>query len=204
MAEMRNDGWYGVTLEKFGRIRAILGDTARSAEDRQVALAALLQGVSEERLLGMPLSEAGAAFAAAAALGEAPRRAKVRKTYLVAGWELRVTEARELSVAQWVDFQTYGRDMEGHLADVLSVVLVPKGKKYNEGYDMEKLKSDLLGHMSVPDALAVCFFFRARYLRSMRRILNYWVGWTTLRGERTLRRRALELQAEVSGMLRSL
>ena len=197
-------GWYNVTLGEFAEIRGILKDEGRSPEDRQIALAALLQGVTEDELLNMPLESARGAFELAASLNEKPKRARVRKVYFVDGWELRVTETKDTSVAQWVDFQTYARDMENKLVDVLSVVLVPKGKRYNEDYDIDKLKDALRRDMRVPDALAVCFFFQKRWLRSMMRSLNYLVGLMTVRGERELRTRALRTRAEVSAMLRSL
>lgn len=196
--------WDYITVGEFAQIRAIMADEGRTAEDKQIALAALMQGVDEDTILTMPLAQVQPIFARALELGNAPKRGKVRGKYIVAGWELTPTEGRDICVAQWVDFQAYAKDMDSHLADILSVVLVPKGKKYNEGYDIEKLKADLRNTMSVPDALAVCFFFRRKWLRSMRYILDFYIGWTVLKGQKELRRKALTIRREVSAMLRSL
>lgn len=198
--------WDNISLGEFAEVRAILADEGRSNEDKQIALAALLQGVSEDELLNMPLDEAREAFTLASSLNTPPQRTRLRQYYQVGAWTLKATQAKDMSVAQWVDFQTYARDMERNMVDVLSVALVPTGKTYNTGYNIDKLKDDLRSKMMVPDALAVCFFFQKRWLRSMQRNLNYLVGWTTLKGKKakTLQRKALTLQAEISRLIRSL
>ncbi len=199
-----NEIWNHITLEEFEKMKALLDDEKRTPEDRMVALAALVQGVSEEEILNMPLAEAQKAFALARGLDSPPKASRIRKTYEVEGWKLKITE--EMNVAQWVDFQNYAREgLERHHADLLSVALVPEGKQYNEGYDMAKLKEDLK-KMPVSDALAVCFFFQRRWLRSMRRILNYLLGWIVLKGWSWTpqKERVRALRREVSAMLRSL
>lgn len=198
------EAWNYISLDEFAKIRAIVNDSGRTTEDKQISLAALLQGVDEDTILNMPLAQVQPIFARAMELNEQPQKAKPKKVYQVAGWTLRLTEGKDISVAQWVDFQNYGKDMDNHLADMLSVVLVPKGKTYNEGYDIDKLKADLGARMTVPEALGVCFFFRRKWLKSMRRTLNFLVGWTLMKGQKELRRKAMRLQREVSDMLRSL
>lgn len=196
--------WDNVTLHEFTRIRAILNDSEATAEDKMISLAAVMQGVEESDILNMPLEKVQPVFALVHKLNEAPKAGKVRTHYQVGRWSLKVTGG-ELSVAQWIDFQNYMRaGVEEHLADIMSVVLVPVGKTYNEGYDIGALKSDLDNTMAVTDGLAVCFFFQRKWLKSMRRTLTYLAGWTTLKRMPSLRRKALELRREISGMLASL
>lgn len=197
-----------ITLGQFAQIRAI-SESDKAPEDKMVAMAALLQGISEDELLDMPLEKAQEVFRVMEGLDEPPKAARVKKKYQVGAWKLRVCDLQDLCVAQWVDFQQYGRlKAEDHLADTLSVALVPEGKKYNEGYDMAELKKALREKMSVADGLAVCFFFQRRYLKSMRRTLNSLLGAVSLkmRGEerKVLTQRIVEVQREISGMLRSL
>lgn len=196
--------WDNISVGEFAEIRTILADEGRTDEDRQIALAALLQGISEDELLNMPLDEARKAFALANSLDSPPKRSRIRQLYHVGGWLLRATEAKDMTVAQWVDFQTFGRDMDKNIVEVLSVALVPDGKKYNDGYDIEALKLDIRNKMMIPDALAVCFFFQRRFLRLMQRSLTYLVGWTTLKGWKEQKEKALQTRAEISRMLRSL
>lgn len=197
--------WKNITVEESAKIRAVLNDSEATQEEKMIRLAAIVQGVSEDTILNLPLNQASEVFAMVWGLDTPPRRNKTRRIYQVGDWELKVTDANDMSVAQWVDFQTYGKDMEKNMVEVLSCALVPKGKKYNDGYDIEKLKEDLKG-LPVCDALAVCFFFQKRWLKSMRRILNYLVGWSALKGRkaRPIMKAALQTRAEVSDTLRSL
>lgn len=198
--------WDNISVGEFLDLRTIIADEGRSAEDRQIAIAALLQGVSEDELLTMPLDEAREAFALANSLDTPPKRSRIRRLYQVGAWTLRATESKDMTVAQWVDFQTFGRDMEKNIVEVLSVALVPNGKTYNEGYDIEALKRDIRNKMMIPDALAVCFFFQRKWLKSIQRNLNFLVGWTMLKGKKAkeLNGKARQIQAEVYRMRRSL
>lgn len=195
--------WDNISVGEFIELRTIITDESRDAESKKIAIAALLQGVTEDELLDMPLAEAHEAFELAEQLNSRPKRARVRTIYRVGPWTLRATEAQEMSVAQWVDFQTYGREMEKHLVDILSVALVPEGKSYNDGYDIEKLKVDITNKMMIPDALAVCFFFQRRWLKSMHRILTFLVGWTSLKGWKEPKEKAMEARREISALLHS-
>lgn len=202
--EIMENRWNNTTLAEFVKIRAILGDAERSHEDKLIALAALIQGVDEETILTMPLDRVEPVFEAVQQLNEPPKRSRIRSHYQAGRWALKVTEAKDMTVAQWIDFQNYYRDdMEKHLADILSVALVPVGKKYNEGYDIDALKA-ALWDMPVGDALAVCFFFQKKWLKSMRRTLSCLAGWTAVKGQRELKETALRLRTEISAMLRSL
>ena len=196
--------WNNITLEEFVKIRAILGDSEKSEEDKLIALAAFMQGVDEETILTMPLDEVSPIFEMVQGLREKPKESKARRHYQVGKWALKLTQAKEMTVAQWVDIQNYYRDdVEKHLADILSVALVPVGKKYNEGYDIEELKAALWG-MYVCDALAVCFFFQRKWLRSTERTLNYLAGWSFLKGRRELTKKALEVRRQLLGTMSSL
>lgn len=200
---MKTNAWKDVTLAEFSQIRAILNDEGRDSEEKMIGLAAVLQGVDEDTILEMPLDKVAPIFEMVQGLDKKPEPAKVRKTYLLNGWTLKVSD-KTMTLAQWIDFQNYARDgFEDHLGDILSVVLIPEGKKYNEDYDMALLKRDLQ-LFSVGDALAVCFFFQRRWLKLMRRTLNYWVGWSAMKGQKEARKTFLALRREISAIHASL
>lgn len=201
---MKSNAWNNVTLSEFAQIRAILADEGRTQEDKMIALAAVMQGVDEDTILTMPLDKVQPVFDLVRGLNEKPQHSKVRRSYHLGKWDL-VTTDRQMTVAQWIDFQNFAReDFESHLVDILSVVLVPVGKTYNEGYDMAQLKKDLEG-MAIGDALAVCFFFQRKFLKSIKRTLTFLVGATRLKKEtRPLTKICLKLRRETSAMLHSL
>lgn len=206
--------WNNITLSEFKQIRAVFADEAKNELDKMVSIAAILQGVDEETINQMPLDEVQPIFAMAWGLNKPPKRSRIRSLYQVGGWKLKVTPLQDISVAQWVDYQNFLRgDLENNMVDLLSVALVPLGKTYNEGYDIAELKRALEQQMYVPDALAVCFFFQRKYLKSMRRTLTALVGWMITRKPKTkealealriAKKEALKVRREVSAMMRSL
>lgn len=61
-----------------------------------------------------------------------------------------------ITMAQYIDFKTYA--MRGDIAGCLSCFLIPEGKTYLEGYDVEEVKQYIL-NMPVPDVIAIQGFF---------------------------------------------
>ena len=190
-----------ITLEQFAKIKEVF-DSKADTEDKIISVASIVTGKSVEEILTMPLDEAAPLFARVQNL-RTPKKAKAKSKYKIGEWRLRLTDRKKMIVAQWIDFQSYARDMDKNMVEVLSVVLVPEGKSYNEGYDMEALQRDLR-QMDVEDALGVCFFFRRRYLRLMKRILTYLIGWGMMMRQRKIWRRALSVRREIGRMESSL
>lgn len=62
----------------------------------------------------------------------------------------------QVTAAQFIDYQNYiGTD---RFEDYLSVFFIPEGHKYNDGYDIDKVKKDLL-ELDFPTVKSVAFFF---------------------------------------------
>lgn len=53
-------------------------------------------------------------------------------------------------------------------AEFLSILLVPEGKKYNEGYDLSQAVEDIRNYLSVEDALGLTAFFLGLWRISMK------------------------------------
>ena len=97
----------------------------------------------------------------------------VAKSYPVGGFVLvPVTDMREVTAAQYIDFQTFAPDADAHLVELLSVSLVPEGMTYNDGYDLADVQAAIREHLSVQDALALVADFFRRWLALTRATLN--------------------------------
>lgn len=197
-----------MSIGQFVKVREIL-TSDRDIDDKMIALASMLQGISEDELLDMKITEARTVFHVLDGLDEQPKATRAKKKYKVGEWNLRLCDVDDTCVAQWIDYQNFARlGVEEHMVDILSVALIPEGKKYNEGYDMKKLREDLTEGMTIADARAVCFFFQRKYLKSMRHILTFLIGWSNLklkgRERKMMKGKALKARREISDMLRSL
>ena len=76
------------------------------------------------------------------------------------GIENQILHPDGLTAGQYIDFQTYTKaGHEDHIVEILSVVLVPKGHRYGDGYEFADVQAAIRQHLCVSDALAVLAFF---------------------------------------------
>ena len=73
------------------------------------------------------------------------------------------------STAQYIDFTNYMKDTSNYsyVKKCLSVFFIPKGHKYNDGYDMEAVIKDM-GSLPIDIAMSECFFFSRQFAKFMR------------------------------------
>lgn len=65
-----------------------------------------------------------------------------------------------ITTAQYIDFQTYQKNEDEQ--KTFSVFIIPKGHKYNDGYDMEQVFNDILD-IPVPVLFSASFFFSRQF-----------------------------------------
>ena len=66
----------------------------------------------------------------------------------------------KITTAQYIDFQNYQKNNDAQKS--FSVFIIPKGHKYNDGYDMEQVFNDILD-MPVPVLFSASFFFSRQF-----------------------------------------
>lgn len=145
--------------------------SALEYNDYQVKLLALLSKKTEDEILGLPLDQYQKAAAALKFLETPCREVPVRTRYKVGRWRLILAkDVTKWTAAQFIDFQQYKN--AGDLAGVLSCCMVPKGHKYNSGYDPAEVRTAIEGGIMVPAAHAVSAFFLRKYTHSLRNIIT--------------------------------
>lgn len=76
----------------------------------------------------------------------------------------------QVTAAQFIDYQNYiGTE---HFEDYLSVFFIPEGHNYNDGYDIEQVKKDLL-ELDFPTVKSVAFFFTIFLAKLQNSFLSY-------------------------------
>lgn len=137
--------------------------------DMQVGILAILSGLSEDELLRRPLAE----YTDMAAKGAFLRKpigvlAKVKRVYECGAYRLRPCENyRKLTAGQYIDFQAFTREGIDYCG-LLSVLLVPEGKAYGEGYEVQAVRGAIEEAMPVPDGMALLAFFLKKYVGLIR------------------------------------
>lgn len=170
------DNYNDLSVGKYLEILAIDKEEGIEDIDKQVRVVSVLSGMTEDEVLHMNIGEY-TILARKADFLRIPRaeelEPQVKPEYEVGGFVLRpVKDYKKLETGQYIDFKAYAADMESHFVELLSVILVPKGHRYGEGYEMEEVQ-EAIRSMSVADALGVIAFFLKSYRELMLDSLNY-------------------------------
>lgn len=170
------DDYNKLSLGKYIEIQAISEDESLEEIDRQAQILSVLTGVSENEIIHLPIVEYKELVSRTAFLLNYKdiKYRNVAKKYILGKWELiPVRDFRKIETCQYIDFQTYAPDLDKHLVEFLSVILVPKGHRYNEGYDILEVQQAIRDEMSVTDGVSIAGFFLTWCRQSILDSLNY-------------------------------
>lgn len=161
--------WKDVTLGIWQRMNEI---TQREDEiQRIVGFVALFNNMTEDDVLAMPLDEFKERMKELAWMNVPPEIEQPKEEYTINGKQYVLTmNFHKLTTAQYIDFQSYTKSED--YSQMLSVFLIPKGKKYGEGYDVFETQQDLK-QMPVGEVLGLMGFFIVLYRSWSRALLMY-------------------------------
>lgn len=166
---MKIDGWDKVTLGLFKRITEITREEDEAL--RVVALVALLNDMKEEDVLELPLDKFKTMVQDMAWMNTPPGIAEPKEEYTINGKPYVLTmNFHKLTTGQYIDFQSYTKSED--YEQMLSVFLVPRGRKYGDGYDVWEVQQDILT-MPVEEVLGLMGFFTVLYRSWSRALLKY-------------------------------
>lgn len=169
------DSFDKLPIGRYMDIQEVSKDDSLEEVDRMVKIISILTGASEEDILHLPIAEFTELSSRANFLtAEGFRARPIAKKYIVGKWDLiPVTDYRKLETCQYIDFKTYAQDMDANMVGMLSVLLVPKGHRYNEGYDILEVQQAIREEMSVADGAMVVGFFLTLLGKSIKDILRF-------------------------------
>lgn len=163
--ELKYKNWKEISINTFKKLQANInnaeddGIESINILNKEVAMLAVLCDVEEDDIANLTQNEYRKLIAQTDFLKEMPK-VKVEDNYTINGnkYSLFLT-MQNMTIAQYIDFQTYYKDVNNNFAECLSCFLIPKGKKYGEGYDIAEVIKDIGEHMSIVDANSIMFFF---------------------------------------------
>lgn len=157
--------------QTFKRLLAAC-ETAEDDTQRTVSVLAILTGKTEDEILDLPIAEYGRLAQSAKFIGTPPTNVPVRADYTIGDFTLEPTlKLKNMTAGQFIDFQEYVKDEDKDF-ELLSCLLIPKGCKYCEGYDVEDVQNALRQHLLTRDALALKSFFVVSSVASLPTILT--------------------------------
>ena len=164
------DKWSDVTIAEYERIVDIINRTDDEIE-RLTGVISVLSGVDENEIADMPIADIARIGQKLDFLNSFDFNKNATYKTLVIDGETLVLAVKDMSVAQYVDFQaTWSADTKDH-ARIISICYVPKGKTYNKDYDIEELIKKIRNNVSIDKANSIGFFL----LKKLNGLTNFTV-----------------------------
>lgn len=151
------DKWSDVTICEYERIVDIIKGTDDEIE-RLTGVISVLSGVDEDEIADMPIAEIARIGQKLDFLNSFTFNKNATYKTLVIDGETLVLAVKDMSVAQYVDFQASWSAESKDLARIISICYVPKGKTYNKDYDIEELIEKIRNNVSIDKANSIGFF----------------------------------------------
>ena len=158
------DNYNDLTIGKYQEIQVVLNDKEVDAYATNIQLIAVLADMDEDEVGNLSLTEFQKYNQKLIFLTQDPPKRMVADKYKIGGYELVTMLAIDkMTVSQYMDYQTFVKDMDKYLVELLSIFLIPKGKKYNEGYDIIEVQKVIRENLSIVDAMSLSAFFLLWY-----------------------------------------
>lgn len=164
------DKWSDITIAEYERIVYIINCTDDEIE-RLTGVISVLSGVDEDEIEGMPIAEIARIGQKLDFLNSFDFNKNATYKSLVIDGETLVLSTKNMTVAQYVDFQATWSAETKDLARIISICYVPKGKKYNQDYDIEELIKKIRNNVSIDKANSIGFFL----LKKLNGLTNFTV-----------------------------
>lgn len=174
--ELKYKNWKEISVNTFTRLRNI--DYNSNGDEMEmlnanIEMLAVLCDCDEDVIANLTTSEFTHLLSQTEFLKEMPK-VKIEDTYVINGTTYKVfLTLKQMSVAQYVDFQTYFKDQQKYFRELLSIFLIPKGKKYGEDYNIDDTINDIGEYLSIVDANSILFFFAILFQSLTKVTLNY-------------------------------
>lgn len=154
-------GWKDLSVGTYERL--LSADLNPEDQDGAFKMAALLYNIPYDKFLELPLADSQALVKSMEFLQRKPKPIMVKSRYTLNGTEYDFkAEASQWTTAQFIDFNNTPKDPQ-RMGDLIAIFLIPKGKTYNNGYDLGKVAEDVRKDLSVSEALAMSDFFTYRW-----------------------------------------
>lgn len=170
------DSYNKLSIGKFIEIQEV--DFISMEEiDIQATLIAILNDMTEEEVLELPLNEYKDCARKLKFLAIKPEpKSKIPKSVKLSGKEYTViTDIRKMTAGQYIDYQNYLTHKDNkYLPHILSCFIVPKGEKYGES-DLAEIIEIIKNELPINIALSMSAFFLKKWENLTKGTLTFLV-----------------------------
>lgn len=195
--------WKDITVGDMLRIKEIGTLQLATEEEKNLKVAALLAEIDYDQIMKhTPLSQVRRYMDNASFLvNTKPQPIKARKKYEINGRTYNMLKNEmDLTVAQYIDFNAIQQEGFDRMpGELLAVMMVPEGHKYNDGYDRDQVIEDMYD-LPIEEALGICNFFTRRFFNSLNLVMTLLIlktrwslMWTRNKEQRKLYKETIVL-----------
>lgn len=160
--ELKYKSWSDISLGKFSEIESIVKSDMSEVDKHSYILTILTESNLKE-IEGLPIADYSRLIREMDFINHIPK-VEIKDEYVINGKEyVLCTNTQKLTASQFIDFQNLYKDLDNNKHKILALLLVPKGMKYGEGYDVDKVADEIDQHFSIIDANACMLFFSLLY-----------------------------------------
>lgn len=162
--------WNDLTLKQYELLMPILGGSYDDPMEKVVEIGKVLYGVNikDEPLIKFQGYVDGMQF-----LSTQVYKGRLANAYEINGRRYdRTQDVTKMTTAQYYDFTEMCKDIDKNISKIMCIFLVPEGRKYNDGYDMSVVYSDMEAMRYIDASEIVNFSFR-RLRRFMLNMVCY-------------------------------
>ena len=169
MIKVKYDSWEKITVNVFEKLNNAINDaevTGNNEVDllnKQIAILSVLCDVDEDTIADLHTSEFSRLVNETNFLNETPKKNVIDKITLNGKKYEIFLSISDMTMSQYIDFQTLFPKRDKEFKRILSIFVIPKGCNYNEGYDIEQVIKDIGEYMPITDANNIMFFFALAY-----------------------------------------
>lgn len=157
------DSFEKMNIECFQEVCEILKDETTTDFEKQVRLLTILTDNTEDDIMNMPLNELSKLTDKIQFIKEYPKTKTPPSSITLNGKKYDIKyDIQNITTSQYIDFQTFIKDYENKMVEMVSIVVIPKGKKYNDGYDIMEVQNDIRKYMDIVTLMSISFFFQVQ------------------------------------------
>lgn len=151
--------WKDISIEKYLQIQEVVNSNEMSELEKETQIANIIYGFD---ITELPMAEYKQKIKALEFIATLPDKEKLASNYTINGVKYNTkADLGSIQANQFIDFQNYVKKQD--MIGCISCFFIPDGHKYNDGYDMLKVKKDV-GQLPITSANALTFFFKTQYV----------------------------------------
>lgn len=169
------NSWEDISWKKFEEI-VELNKIELSELDKEIKLVSLMTGLTESEVRNLDANSYSVIEQKLHFLSTKPSNDKVRDEINLNGTLYHVDIiSTAINAGQFLDFKVLqsAENIDKRVPRLLACFIYPKGHKYNDGYDVEKVVDDINEYMSVPEVTSLSNFFIIQFKAYATSILRY-------------------------------